>query len=77
MGYFVDDVHNNNMMVSNTGIIKIIDGELYTAKELDFQKKILNKIDDSQVLPSKPYKYASNIIFWIDGRLSGEDVCSI
>ena len=76
LGYNIDDVHHKNIMVDDQNRIKIIDGEIYTKKELEYQKNLLDKIDDSQTKPSQPYVNASNIFVWIDGRLSGEDVCN-
>ena len=74
-GYYVDDIHSKNWMVTDDGQLKVIDGELYTKSELDIQQSLLNAIDSSQNGVAKGHKNASNILHWNDGRPNIEDGC--
>jgi hypothetical protein len=74
-GYYVDDVHSLNWRVNKEGQLKVIDGELYTKKELDIQQSLLNSIDGSQDGIAKGHKNANRILHWQDGRPNIEDVC--
>jgi hypothetical protein len=73
LGVYLDDMHHENFMVDAQGRIRAIDGELYTADELALQQRLLG-VDTSQTGTARPYDNASNVLFWQDGRLSGEQV---
>jgi len=73
LGLVLDDMHNENFMVDARGRIRAIDGELFTTDEIALQQRVLT-IDTSQTRPAQPYASASNVLFWQDGRLSGEQV---
>ena len=75
LGLYLDDLHQENIMVDNNGKLKIIDGEIYTKDEFNTQKEIMNNIDNGQKEPSKPYKNASNIYYWVTKNKNGEDIC--
>jgi hypothetical protein len=70
-GYYIDDVHSKNFRVSNDGILKVIDCEVYNEKELKIQQFLLSKIDGSW--KSKPK--GNRILTWNDGRKSLSDIC--
>ena len=74
-GYYIDDVHSKNFGVSEEGILKVFDCEVYTKKELKLQQSLLNIIDGSQKGKANGYKNASNILHWNDGRPGIEDIC--
>ena len=75
-GYYVDDVHSKNWMVTEDGRLKVVDGELYTESELNIQQSLLNAIDGSQDGVAKGHKNASNILHWKDGRPNIENICN-
>jgi hypothetical protein len=74
-GYYVDDIHSKNWMVDNKGILKIIDGELFTDNELYVQQFILNLIDGSQDGNAVPHTDGDRILHWNDGRPNIYGVC--
>ena len=75
--YYLDDVHSRNWMVDDNGKLKIVDCEVFTKSELDFQQKLLGKIDDSQDGAAQPHKNASRILHWIDGRPNIETIGNV
>jgi hypothetical protein len=72
---FLDDVHSKNWRVSDDGILKIIDCEVYTEGEKKIQQGLLYFIDGSQDGKAKGHNYASNVLHWNDGRPNIEDIC--
>jgi len=72
---FLDDVHVNNFGVTDDGMIKIFDCEVYTDKELLIQQWLLNIIDGSQQGKARGYANAPRILRWNDGRKGIDDFC--
>ena len=74
LGLYLDDIHHRNIMVDNNKQLKFIDGELYTDTEFIRKNNILKSRDTSQAEPGS-YEGADRIIFWTDGRQTGDDIC--
>ena len=74
LGLYLDDIHHKNIMVDDNKQLKFIDGELYTDTEFIKKNKVLEDRDTSQEDP-RSYDDADRIIFWTDGRQTGDDIC--
>ena len=59
VGLFVDDLHIDNVMIDDSGLIKIVDSELYTLDEMQYIRS-LNSVTSSNNSPTS-YVNTTNI----------------
>ena len=57
----LDDIHIDNVHINSSGHIKIIDGELFTRKELEHEKRYFQSIKRSAYKPSTLLRGCTNI----------------
>ena len=73
LGLFLDDLHIHNVMVDNSGHIKIVDGEIYTLDEMQYLQSFTS-VGSS----STPYENTTNIFtsMWFrTDRINANKVC--
>tara|TARA_B100001059_G_C17828859_1_gene583269 strand:+ start:2674 stop:3546 length:873 start_codon:yes stop_codon:yes gene_type:complete len=75
-GLYIDDVHAGNVRLTDSGRIRIIDGELYSEGEESMKSKSVIFFNGETVSNMQPVLGNERIVAWVDHRMSVNDIVS-
>lgn len=76
VGLYIDDVHAGNVRLTDSGRIRIIDGELYSEGEESMKSKSVIFFNGETVSNMQPVLGNERVVAWVDHRMSVNDIIS-